>query len=145
MRENILLASLAIAEPVAGVVSAAVTKKRIENLQRVNEQNEEKCGNDKAEADNRPCRRPLTGMKLQQEKARQTENHCRDGEEIDESVPDHSGVPAFVQIVEICDPAAVGYFVGDRVATAIDAQPCVATGPGQGDVNFLSRPFGVAS
>jgi hypothetical protein len=83
----------------------------------------------------------MPGMELQQEQAGDGENDARDREHIDEPEPGVAAVPAFVEIVEIGDPAAIGVFRGDGAGRAIDADPGIAPRAGQRDIDFFFGPL----
>ena len=96
---------------------------------------------DQTQADQRPGHASLAGMQMQQEQAGDAEHQRRHGEDVQEPAPGCAAVAAFVQVVEVGNPAAIGAFEFNRATGTINAEPGIRTGTRHGQVDFLFRPF----
>src|SRR5690606_26537327 len=91
----------------------------------------------------RPGHAALARVQLQQEQAGDGEHHAGDGEDVDEPAPGGPGVASLVQVVEVGDGAARGALELDLAAAPVDAQPGVASGAGQRQVDLPAGPLGL--
>ena len=81
-------------------------------------------------------------MHLENEQAGDREDQCGAREDVDEPAPRGTGVAALVEVVEVGEPAAVGALVFDFAVGQAQAQPGVATGAGQREIDFVVGPLG---
>ncbi|MNN41904.1 hypothetical protein D3C81_1560510 [compost metagenome] len=77
----------------------------------MNEQEGDNDRNKQTQGHDGPGRGTAARVQPQQGQARDGKDHAGHGEDVDEPVPDLSGVPTLVQIVEIGDRPARGLFV----------------------------------
>ena len=69
------------------------------------------------------------------------EDDARHGKNIDEPSPGRAGVATLVQVVQVGNRAALGKLVHHFARLAVDAQPCIAAGPRQAQVDLEFRPL----
>lgn len=88
-----------------------------------------------------PCAGAARGMHLQQPEPRRTEQDNCNGEQVEKQCPGEASISALVQVVEIGDRAATGFFEHDFAGLTVNADPGISTGPGQGDIRVKIGPF----
>ncbi len=82
-----------------------------------------------------------TRVQLQEDQPGDREHQAGQGKHVDEPAPRRPGVAALVEIVGIGDPAAVGAFRRHLARCRVHAQPAVAAGSRQRQVDFLRCPL----
>src|SRR5450830_1500069 len=94
-------------EPARAYESTSLVKRKEEKNQEksVDENDRQQQRHHQSEPHQRPGHRTITGMQLQQEHPRDAEHQARHRKDVDEPAPRRAGIAAFVQIVEIGNPA----------------------------------------
>jgi len=112
---------------------------------KVGEKDQDDDWQDDPSEDDGPSRRAALGVDIEQAQAGEGKDHASDREDIHVPAPRGAGVAAFVQVVEVGDPATAGDFVHDVAGLAVDSHPRVAARAGEVDIDFFGRPLKGAS
>src|SRR5690606_14980972 len=136
------LRSAAVAVPVSSAQAVSESFLRMARLMDKHDHAEQHHA--EAERHGGPSGGAVLRVHLQEQQPGDAEDETGSGESVDEDAPNRAGMAAFVQVVEIRDPAAIGALVLELAGCQIDAEPSIAARTWHGDVELVLGPLELA-